>query len=102
MKYTLSDIRIKELPKYEGSGLDISFTVEHNPYTQLLSLSGSSLIAALVESKNIYDGDKEDYTVQKSTNHSWIGLDLYMENNLNIKLAEDLVLNYLNNKTEKP
>lgn len=102
MKYTLSDIRIKGLPKYEENGLDISFTVEGKTSTQLLSLTNSSLIDSLIESRNILDGDTEDNIVIKSFNHSWIGLDLYMENNLSVQLAEDLVLNYLNNKTEKP
>lgn len=103
MKYTISDIRIKDpLPKYEGNGLSISYTIEDNSAALLLELSNTSLVDAILSSGLVVGVDFGDYTVRTSFNHSWISLSLFMEHYLNLSLVEHLVLHHLNNKTEKP
>lgn len=109
MKYTAEDIKIHDPLSYHLMGLDINYSVKGGYITPLflsnealmLNLRGTNYCigCSLVWNEVEIPIHLPDNANPQST---WEPLESFMQKNLNKNMASDLVLNYLNNKTEKP
>lgn len=93
------------MPVYEGNGLAIDYSVAGGKGAILLS--ETDLHCVLVNCRIVYSvtvGGCEPPRVEPPGDLSLSGIPIenFMKDNLNEEMSRKIVLNYLNNKTEKP
>lgn len=101
MKYTSDNISIDEY-SYGENALSIFYYLNNDPHKMGRLLPDSGLMRELQEVGAITKYDLVLHEVKIDSDHSCMGLETFMESKLTWQLVEKLVLNYLNNKTEKP
>lgn len=105
MKYTALDIKITKIPVYESNGLAIDYSLDGGNGAILLSetdLHCALLDCRIVWSVTVGGCEPPRVGVPGSLSLSGIPIEKFMMDNLNEEMSLKLVLNYLNNKPEKP
>lgn len=107
MKYMIEDITIYEPLKYD-EGLIINYSLPGYTGVNPLFLSDEALMLALEKTFYISGYSLTWHEVEVPLQivgnpySTWENIESYMRSNISVDMAKQLVLHYLNNKTEKP